>query len=57
MSQPWWKDDDQLLAALDEALRSESSVPAEFIVLGTAAFARRGAAAGGGEASGNPLRF
>src|SRR5262249_57680323 len=42
MSQPWWKDDDQLLAALGEALRSESSVPAEFTATGTAAFARRG---------------
>jgi hypothetical protein len=42
MSQPWWKDDGQLLAALGEALRSESSVPAKFIAMGAAAFAWRG---------------
>ena len=42
MSPPWWKDDDQLLAALGEALRSGTSVPAEFIAMGTAAFAWRG---------------
>src|SRR5215469_15372594 len=42
MSQPWRKDDDQLLAALGEALRSGSSVPAEFIATGTAVFAWRG---------------
>ena len=42
MSQPWWKDDDQLLAALGEALRSGTSVPAEFIAMGTAAFAWHG---------------
>jgi hypothetical protein len=38
MSQHWWKDDDQLLAALGAALRSERSVPAEFIAIGKAAF-------------------
>jgi len=37
MSQHWWKDDDQLLAALGEALRSERSVPAEVIAIGKAA--------------------
>jgi hypothetical protein len=42
MSQPRWKDGGRLLAALGEALRSESSVPAEFIAMGTAAFAWRG---------------
>lgn len=39
MSQHWWEDDDQLLAALGEALRSERSVPAEFIAMGKAAWA------------------
>ena len=38
MSQQWWKDDDQLLAALRAALRSERSVPAGFISMGKAAF-------------------
>ena len=42
MSQQWWKDDDQLLAALGAALRSERSVPARFIKTGKAAFSRRG---------------
>ena len=42
MSQHWWKDDDQLLAALGEALRSERSVPAEFIRMGKTAFSCRG---------------
>ena len=42
MSQRWWKDDDQLLAALGEALRSERSVPAGFIPMGKAAFSWRG---------------
>jgi hypothetical protein len=41
MSQQWWKDDDQLLAALGAALRSEGSVPAEFIAIGKAAFSWR----------------
>lgn len=40
MSQQWM-DDDQLLAALGEALRSEQSVPAEFIAIGKAAFSWR----------------
>jgi hypothetical protein len=43
--QQWWEDDDQLLAALGEALRSERSVPAEFIAMGKAAFSLRGLAA------------
>jgi hypothetical protein len=42
MSQQWREDDDQLLAALGEALRSERSVPAEFIAIGEAAFSWRG---------------
>ena len=42
MSQQWWKDDDQLLAALREALRSERNVPAEFTAMAKAAFAWRG---------------
>jgi hypothetical protein len=42
MAQQWWQDDDQLLAALGEALRSERNVPAEFIAMGKAAFAWRG---------------
>ena len=42
MSQRWWKDDDQLLAALGAALRSERTVPAGFISMGKAAFSRRG---------------
>ena len=42
MSQQWWKDDDQLLAAIGEALRSEHSVPAAVIAMGKAAFSRRG---------------
>ena len=42
MSQQWWNDDDQLLAALGEALRSERSVPADFIQAGKAAFLWRG---------------
>jgi hypothetical protein len=42
VSQQWWKDDDELLAALGEALRSERGVPAEFIAMGKAAFSWRG---------------
>ena len=42
MSQQWWKDDDQLLAALGVALRSERTVPAGFISTGKAAFSWRG---------------
>jgi hypothetical protein len=42
MSQQWWTDDDQLLAALGAALQSERSVPAEFILVGKAAFSGRG---------------
>jgi hypothetical protein len=42
MSQQWWEDDDQLLAALGEALRSADSVPAEFIAIGREAFPWRG---------------
>jgi hypothetical protein len=42
MPQQWWEDDDQLLAALGEALRSERSVPPEFTAMGKAAFAWHG---------------
>jgi hypothetical protein len=42
MSQQWWMDDDQLLAALREALQYERIVPAEFIAMGKAAFTWRG---------------
>ena len=42
MSQQWRENDDQLLAALGEALRSEHRVPAEFIAIGQAAFSWRG---------------
>ncbi len=45
MSQQRWNDDDQLLAALDEALRSGCRVPAEFIATGKAAYKWRGIAA------------
>ena len=41
MSQRWWEDDNQLLAALREALRSERNVPAEFTATGKATFAWR----------------
>ncbi len=41
MSQQWWEDDDQLLVALREALRSGGNVPAEFIAAGKAAFVWR----------------
>jgi hypothetical protein len=37
-----WKDDDPLLAALREALRTERNVPAEFTAMGKATFAWRG---------------
>jgi hypothetical protein len=42
MSQQWWRDDDQLLAALGAALRAERSAPTEVIAMGKAAFSRRG---------------
>jgi len=41
MSQQWWMDDDQLLAALREALRYERNVPAEFTAMGKGTFAWR----------------
>ena len=41
MSQQWWEDDDQLLAALREAFRSKRSVPAEFTATAKAAFVWR----------------
>jgi hypothetical protein len=46
MSPQRWKDDDQLLAALGAALRSERTVPAGFISMSKAAFSRRGIDAG-----------
>jgi hypothetical protein len=36
-----WEDDDELLAFLDDALRSEGEVPPDFIAAGKAAFAWR----------------
>ena len=41
MSQQWWEDDDQLLAALREAFRSARRVPAEFTATAKATFAWR----------------
>jgi hypothetical protein len=41
MSQPWWEDDDQLLAALREAFRSRRAVPARFTATAKATFAWR----------------
>ena len=42
VSAQWWMNDDQLLAALGVALRSESDVPAEFVAMGRTAFAWHG---------------
>jgi hypothetical protein len=41
MSQQWWEDDDHLLAALREAIRSARRVPAEFTATAKATFAWR----------------
>jgi hypothetical protein len=38
MTSPWWSDDDQLLAALDEALRAEHAVPRAFVEAGKATY-------------------
>lgn len=38
MTSQWWNDDDQLLAALDEALREAREVPEDFVRAGKAAF-------------------
>jgi hypothetical protein len=42
MSQQWWNNDDQLLAALGEALKSGRDMPAEYIEMGKATYAWRG---------------
>jgi hypothetical protein len=39
---PWWSDDDQLLAALEDAVRAAEEVPAELVEAGRAAFAWQG---------------
>lgn len=39
MTSQWWSDDDQLIAALDAALREAHDVPADFVTAGTAAYA------------------
>jgi hypothetical protein len=41
MSSQWWTDDDQLLAALDDALGTAQAVPPEFVEAGKAAYAWR----------------
>jgi hypothetical protein len=41
MSSQWWTDDDQLLAALDDALGTAKAVPPEFVEAGQAAYAWR----------------
>jgi hypothetical protein len=39
MTSQWWSDDDQLLAALDEALREAGEIPSHFVETGEATFA------------------
>jgi hypothetical protein len=39
MTSQWWSDDDQLLAAVDDALREARDVPREFVEAGKAAYA------------------
>jgi len=39
MTSRWWSDDDQLLAALDDALREDRDVPRHFIETGKAVYA------------------
>ncbi len=41
MASQWWTDDDELLAALDDALRSARDMPREFVEAGKAAYAWR----------------
>lgn len=41
MTIQWWSDDDQLLAALGDALRAARDVPPDFVEAGKAAFAWR----------------
>lgn len=38
MATRWWSDDGQLLAALDDALRSATEVPSDFVEAGRACF-------------------
>ncbi len=42
MSRDWWSDDNQMLDALGEAIRSAADMPAEFAEMGKAAYAWRG---------------
>ena len=35
----WWNDDDQLLAAFDDALREARDTPDHFVEIGRAAYA------------------
>ncbi len=42
MSRDWWSDDNQLLDALGEAIRSAADMPAELTDMGKAAYAWRG---------------
>lgn len=39
MSDRWWSNDDELFAVLEEALREERDVPADFVEAGKAVFA------------------
>jgi len=41
MASQWWNDDDQLLAVLKDALRTEEAQPREFVEAGKAAYAWR----------------
>ena len=45
MTGPWWSDDDQLTAALGEAISSASDMPAELVEIGKAAYLWRGVGA------------
>jgi hypothetical protein len=39
LTKQWWRDDDELFAALDEALREARAVPRRFVEAGKAAYA------------------
>ena len=39
MTSQWWSDDEQLLAALDDALRAADAVPRDFVAAGKASWA------------------
>jgi hypothetical protein len=41
MAEPWWSDDDQLLASIGGALREAAAVPRSVVATGKAAFAWR----------------